>query len=111
MKVTKIIVSAGRTFNHPYEDYSDLKSQITLKATVDDGENFEDAVKELQRKAETMVQDHKMALLDAIHKYTMMSRKEQEIQRLESLIKTAQDDLARARADFEPALLGAMPDA
>jgi hypothetical protein len=51
MKVTEIIVSAGRTFNHPYEDYSNLKPQVTLKATVDDGENFEDAVKELQRKA------------------------------------------------------------
>jgi hypothetical protein len=58
-----------------------------------------------------MVQDHKMALLDAIHKHAMMSRKQQEIQRLESLIKTAQDDLARGRADFEPAQLGAAPDA
>ena len=39
MKITEIVVSAGRTFNHPYENFSNLRPQVTLKATPDEGES------------------------------------------------------------------------
>lgn len=31
MKVIEIIVSAGRTFNHPNESYSNLRPQVSVR--------------------------------------------------------------------------------
>ena len=33
-KITEITVSAGRTFNHPHESFSNLKPHVALKVEV-----------------------------------------------------------------------------
>lgn len=53
MKVTNVKVSAGRTFNHPYESYSNFKHSVVLDAALEDGEDAPTAVKELQSKSRT----------------------------------------------------------
>ena len=63
MEITEITVSAGRTFNHPYETYSNLRPGVTVKATLAPGENPTKAINELQALAEKTVEDHKQALL------------------------------------------------
>jgi hypothetical protein len=105
MQVTEVIVSAGRTFNHPFESYSNLKPHITLKATLDGGDDVESCVKELQRKAERMVEDHKVNLLRAINDIEMMQTAAKEIDGLELSMRRAQERLAELRGKFpsEPA--------
>lgn len=86
MKVKEIEVSAGRTFNHPYESYSNLKPSVTMKATLDDDDDPVKCTQQLQAKAEELVEDHKRIML-----------KQQEVHRLESQIKSAQSELDRLR--------------
>ncbi len=67
MKITQITVKAGRTFNHPFESYSNLRPEVELTATVDDGESPIEAAAELQETAEKLVEDHKTKMLDRIY--------------------------------------------
>lgn len=101
MQVTEIVISAGRTFNHPFEDYSNLRPNVTLKATVTEADDFEQCVKNLQAKAESMVQDHKVALLQAIHDHQQLMLQEREIKTLESMIKTSQEKLEHIRSQAD----------
>lgn len=97
MKVTEIIVSAGRTFNHPYESYSNMKPQVTVKATVDEGEDLFAVTKDLQAKAESLVEDHKTHLLNSLRELENMRVRDQKITQLERLIKTSQGELEDMR--------------
>lgn len=101
MKVTQITVNAGRTFNNPYESYSNLRPEVTLTATIDDGEDAIAAAKTLQAQAEGLVEQHKTKLLmdlDKLHTYQTRTR---DMARLESQIKTAQDHLSELKAEHE----------
>jgi hypothetical protein len=101
MKVTQITVNAGRTFNNPYESYSNLRPEVTLTASLDDGEDATTAAKALQAQAEGLVEEHKTKLLmdlDRLHTYQTRTR---DIARLESQIKTAQEHLNELQAEQE----------
>lgn len=63
MQITEVIVSAGRTFNDPYESYANFKPSLALKASLAEGEDADLAVKELQAKAEKLMDAHKAKLL------------------------------------------------
>ncbi len=97
MKVREITVEAGRTFNHPYEDYSNLRPTVRLTATVDEDEDPDTAAQVLQRQAERLVEDHKTALLDSLRQIHELERNEQKIADLERSLKLVNEDLARAR--------------
>lgn len=97
MKITEIVVSAGRTFNHPYESYSNMKPQVTVKATVDDGEDLFTVTKDLQAKAESLVEDHKTHLLNSLRELENMRMRDQKIAQLEKLIRTSQGELEDMR--------------
>jgi len=108
VNINKIVVSAGRTFNHPYESYSNLRPHVQLTATLDETDDAEKCVKDLQAKVEMMVEDHKKTLLDSLHKLEEMQRREREITKLESLIRISQQSLQNLRDNpiEEPLLLG-----
>lgn len=63
MKIIEIQVSVGTTFNHPHEGYCNYRPGVTLRATLDPGENEREAVKILQGKAETLIEEQKAAIL------------------------------------------------
>ena len=63
MRITEITVSAGRTFNDPYEQYSNHRPSVTLKATIDENEDYTSAVASLQQKATEMVEAHRASIL------------------------------------------------
>jgi hypothetical protein len=90
MKVTEIIVSAGRTFNHPHEQYSNLKPQVTLKATLDDGDDAGAATKLLQAQAEGLVEDHKNGLLKSIEDLYQMAEARSRLVGLARQLREAQ---------------------
>lgn len=90
MKVTEIVVSAGRTFNHPYEQYSNLKPQVTLKATLEDGDDPVAATKALQTQAEGLVEDHKNGLLKSINDLYQMTEAKSKLIGLARQLREAQ---------------------
>lgn len=90
MQVTEIVVSAGRTFNHPFEQYSNLRPQVTIKATLQDGDDPDKAAMALQAKAEKLVEDHKANLLKQIEELYHLSQARQEMADLEKRLKDSQ---------------------
>ena len=100
MKITEVTVSAGRTFNHPYEDYSNLKPHITLKASVEEGDDPEKCILDLQSKAERMVEDHKNSLLKGLREIESMRSAMQEIASLENSMRNAQEKLKELRENY-----------
>lgn len=97
MKIEKIIVSAGRTFNHPYESYSNLRPFVELLAIIQEGDDPEKAAQDLQAMAERLVEDHKQNILRSLHMIREMDIRNREMARLDSLIKTSQQELERYR--------------
>ena len=97
MQVTEIVVNAGRTFNHPYEDYSNLRPSVTLKATLNKNDDPDKAVQELQAKAEKLVEDHKQNMLESLDELHHLTLAQREMQNLEDSLKRAQERLGELR--------------
>lgn len=99
MKINTITVTAGRTFNHPYEQYSNLRPEVTMSATLEDGEDAAKATKELQQRAEGLVEDHKQGLLKSIEELQTLTEKQQKIRGLQMQLKCAQEQLDTIRKE------------
>lgn len=97
MEVKKISVSAGRTFNHPYEQYSNLRFDIHLEAEIREGGDYMQCVQALQHEAETRAEEHKAALLKDIHLLEEAARVSSKVSDLERRIKEANADLERMK--------------
>jgi len=91
MKITTITVSAGRTFNHPYEQYSNLRPEVTMTATLEEGEDPAAATKELQSRAEGLVEDHKRGLMSSIEELHKLSEYQAEVRGLQEQLTRAQN--------------------
>jgi glycerol-3-phosphate O-acyltransferase len=81
MKIIEITVSAGRTFNHPYESFSNFRPEVSFKATLDEGINVENATKELQRRAESHVEEIKTKILAKLKAESEMKQKVYQLER------------------------------
>lgn len=99
MKINTITVTAGRTFNHPHEQYSNLRPEVTMTATLDDGEDATKAAQELQALAEQLVEDHKQGLLRSIEELYQLTTRQAEMRGLQKELKRAQDRLAEIRKE------------
>ncbi len=97
MKVTEITVTAGRTFNHPHESYSNLRPSVTMRATLDDSEDASAAAKALQAKAEQLVEDHKANLLESLEEVYEQDQIDGQIADLERQLTHAQQRLEALR--------------
>lgn len=109
MEIKRITVSAGRTFNHPHEQYSNLKPFITLEADLEPGEDAVKAAKDLQRAAEQLVEDHKQNLLQSIEAAHEAGEAMERMKGLASSLADAQRELDTLRKQFPQAaaLIGA----
>ena len=68
MKITEITISAGRTFNHPYEPFSNFRPSLQIKAVpTEDGEDAVKIIKNLQAIAEGLMEDHKKHILEVLN--------------------------------------------
>jgi hypothetical protein len=97
MKVTTITVDAGRTFNHPYESYSNLRPSVTMTASLDEGDNPDECAKALQARAEELIENHKQHLLSSLERLHELSIIERETNSLEQNIRTNQNRLTHLR--------------
>ncbi len=99
MKINTIQVTAGRTFNHPHEQYSNLRPSVTMVATIEDGEDAAKATRELQAKAEQIVEDHKQGLLHSIEQLYQLTERQAEMRGLQNELERAQKRLEAIRAE------------
>lgn len=97
MQVKAIKVSAGRTFNHPFEQYSNLRCDVHLDAQLDEGDDPKAAMQALQAQAEELCENHKQDLIKQIHNLERLTRSNEEITRLEERISEAQRSLDRVK--------------
>lgn len=117
MKVTEIVVSAGRTFNHPHEQFSNLRPEVTLKASLDEADNPDECVKALQARAEQIIEDHKthmLASLQQLYRLRLIERERASLKKVSAHRSAALSTCASAprailrpcktRANFYPAM-------
>ncbi len=97
MKVREITVSAGRVIPHPFQSYANLRPMVSLKADIDDGEDYEQMTKELQAKVEGMVEDHSRYMVKSLEELHELSEKRAQAASLEGQIRRAQRDLDAIR--------------
>lgn len=97
MKINTITVTAGRTFNHPHEQYSNLRPEVTMTATLDEGEDPVQAARGLQATAEQLVEDHKRGLLNSIEELYQLTERQAEMRGLQKELKRAQNRLDEIR--------------
>jgi uncharacterized coiled-coil DUF342 family protein len=100
MKITEITVSAGRTVPHPIESYANLKPHVSLKAVLEDGEDFVQVTKDLQAKAEEIVEDHANSLKTHLRDMHYLSQKQREVTSLEKQIQQSQERLSEIRKEI-----------
>jgi hypothetical protein len=99
MNVTRIVVVAGRTFNHPHEQYSNLRPSVTIEATLAEGEDPKSATRDLQQVAEGLVEDHKQGLLRSLNELYELSERQAEMQGLQKQLAQAQSRLNEIRQE------------
>ncbi len=90
MKIRHVKVSAGRTFNHPHEQYSNLRSDAILEADIDEGEDAIGCAKALQAKVEELAEDHKQHLLRTIEELYELGERTAEMRGLQKQLTAAQ---------------------
>jgi hypothetical protein len=103
MTIKQITVTAGRTFNHPHEQYSNLRPEVTLAAELADGEDAAAAARELQARAEGLVEDHKQGLLRSIEELYQLTQHQAELRGLQTQLERAQtriNDLRREHPEL-----------
>ena len=100
MKVTEIKVSAGRTFNHPHESYSNLRPHVELRAVLEEGEDPVAAVRQLQGQAEQLVEDHKQNMLKSIEDLYELTERQREMTTLQEQLGRAQGRLDQIRSKY-----------
>jgi hypothetical protein len=110
MKVVEVTVAAGRTFNHPFEQYSNLRPNVTLKAVLDGDEDYAAAVQTLQAKAEALVEEHKQHMLRSLEELARLERSQQEVQSLEQSLVRSQERLDTLRRGTQALAAGQSAD-
>lgn len=91
MKTTHIHVTAGRGFNHPYEQYANFRFDLHLQATLEDGDEPAECLAKLQSEAESAAEKHKKRILDDVERLRLIEQGEQTLARLRRQKKDQQD--------------------
>lgn len=102
MKITEITVHASRTLPHPVEDYANIRPSVTLKAEIN-GDDPLEATKELQRKAEMLVEEHSLLLTSSLKERDVLEREANEIRQLESSMHRQTQRLEELKEQHEVA--------
>lgn len=97
MTIKTITVTAGRTFNHPHEQYSNLRPEVSMVAELAEGDVPSVAVRQLQQQAEGFVEDHKQSLLRSLEELHDLTERQAEMRGLQKQLSQAQCRLDEIR--------------
>ena len=89
MKITDITVSAGLTFNHPYESYSNFRPNVTYHAAVEEGEDKIACTRVLQELADNEMERWKQKKLCMLEEEEEQRLRKMELRKMEA---SAEDD-------------------
>jgi hypothetical protein len=110
MKIIEVNVSAGRTFNHPHESYSNLRPSVNFKAVIEESDDPIAVTRELQRQAEQLVEDHKQNMLKSLEDLFDLTERQKELTTLEQQLCRAQSRMDEIRKGFPKIQALPMPD-
>lgn len=91
MTITIITVAAERCFNHPYEDYSNLRPRVEFTASLAEGDDPDACTRALQAKAETTIEQHKQLMLEQIETLQQAQNITTELAQMERTMRSAQE--------------------
>lgn len=91
MKITEIVVHEGRGYNHPYEQFSNFKQGITLKATIEEAEDVNSCIRRLHGKAVIELEGIKIKTLNALNKCNSLEEAKRAIESELGRIKSGDD--------------------
>jgi len=101
MKIKRITVRAGRVVPHPLYQYGNLKGDIEYVADLEEGEDAEEARKELQGKAESDIEQHMYDLKQNIRGLQDQVNSREKIARLESELESKSKELNDLKSEFD----------
>lgn len=101
MQITQITVNAGRTLQHPCETYANIRPSVTLVAALAAGDDPAACVRDLQRQAEQMVEEHAMVLRASLAEREVAKREEQELARLNASVADNQQRIELLKESVE----------
>lgn len=78
--ITKVTVSASSGFNHPHEQFSNFKPFVSLEAELNEGDDYYQVAKELQARAETLVQSHKEEILEDLERIERIEQAKRDLE-------------------------------
>lgn len=100
MKIHRIIVTAARTVNDPFERFENIRPEITIEAEPAEGEDWRVCVEDLQAVAEGMLNDHLEHMVvarTAIANNERLTLVQKRILDFASVIRTDQKALKKER--------------
>lgn len=100
MEIKTVVVTAARTFNHPFEQYHNFRPGVTLTASLSDGESAEIAVKELQAQAEKLIEMHRILMLDELQKVQEQGHARERAAALAETLRRAQQEMDVIRRQY-----------
>lgn len=95
-EIVEITVGAGTGFNHPFEQYSNFKPSLTLRARVEGGPDIplEEAVRQIQQAAHDLVMAEKARILRDIRRDDQISRDTRSLASLRRHLEQQEKDQA-----------------
>lgn len=96
MKIRTISVTAGCTFNVPHEPFANSRPAVTFTADLELGDEAEACAKELQVRAETLVQAHKDVLVAEANARAKVTREANQRRKAEAAKKALAPQTAGA---------------
>jgi len=99
MKIVEITKSAARKVQHPFLPYSSIDSFIMLKAQLSDEDDVDICARELQARAEGLVQDDVNLTVNALSKLADVGKVDKIAFNLTDKIREDQKQLDKLRQD------------
>lgn len=99
MKITRITVHAGRTFNHPYERYANFRFDLSLEADLTPEDDPGLQLVTLQRLAEGFADEHKVAILNECDRIRTLDDLRENVHRLEQPLEEWMRETPEQRAE------------
>jgi hypothetical protein len=70
MKVTEVTVSGGYTISHPYQQYSNLRCDVSLRVVIEEGDDLETVLEAARYKVDAQLDVQKNRTLAQLkHEY------------------------------------------
>ena len=91
MVILEMTIHEGRTYNHPFEAYSNFKQGVSVKASLSENENPEREGKLLQERASLLMDEIKNKTLQSLVKLNSLEEAKRQIEIEISRVKSNKD--------------------